>query len=155
MKFLSFIIQKLFCVVCFQGTKDIEAISLDASNVHPNVNLSSFRSMYNLRYLKIFYSKPESENNRKKALESLSLPYGLKFLHWEHYPLQSLPQDFDPSNLVEIDMPHSQLQTLWGGTKVSKLKSKVRPFSAIPLAIYLQLCSPLFSEPQDAQEDKP
>lgn len=111
--------------MCFQGTKDVEAISLDASNVHPNVSLSSFRSMYNLRYLKIFYSKPESENNRKKALEPLSLPYGLRFLHWEHYPLQSLPQDFDPSNLVEIDMPHSQLQTLWGGTKVSKLNMKV------------------------------
>uniref|UniRef100_A0A1J3EHK6 Putative WRKY transcription factor 16 n=1 Tax=Noccaea caerulescens TaxID=107243 RepID=A0A1J3EHK6_NOCCA len=110
---------------CLLGTKDIEAISLDASNVHPNVNLSSFRSMYNLRYLKIFYSKPESENNRKKALESLSLPYGLRFLHWEHYPLQSLPQDFDPSNLVEIDMPHSQLQTLWGGTKNLKMLKRI------------------------------
>jgi hypothetical protein len=81
--------------------------------------------MYNLRYLKIFYSKLESENNRKNALESLSLPYGLKFLHWEHYHFQSLPQDFDPSNLVEIVMPHSQLQTLWGGTRNLKMLKRI------------------------------
>lgn len=109
----------------FQGTTDIEAISLDASNLNPDVQLSLFRSMYNLRYLNIYYSNPGKHG---KALESLSLPYGLGFLHWETYPLKSLPQDFDPSNLVELNMPYSQLQTLWGGTKVSKLQIGLKYF---------------------------
>lgn len=103
--------------MCFQGTEDIEAISLDASNLNPDVKLSSLAYMYNLRFLKIYYSDP---GNNRKTLESL--PYGLRLLHWEYYPLQSLPQDFNTSNLVELNMPYSQLQRLWGGTKVSKLE---------------------------------
>ncbi|XP_056849333.1 disease resistance protein RRS1-like [Raphanus sativus] len=107
---------------CVLGTTDIEAISLDASNLNPDVQLSLFRSMYNLRYLNIYYSNPGKHG---KALESLSLPYGLGFLHWETYPLKSLPQDFDPSNLVELNMPYSQLQTLWGGTKNLKMLKRI------------------------------
>ncbi|CAN6971875.1 unnamed protein product, partial [Brassica rapa subsp. trilocularis] len=109
-------------VMLFQGTTDIEAISLDASNLNPDVELSLFRSMYNLRYLSIYYSNPGKHG---KALESFSLPYGLRFFHWETYPLKSLPQDFDPSNLVELNMPYSQLQTLWGGTKNLKMLKRI------------------------------
>ncbi|CAH2046327.1 unnamed protein product, partial [Thlaspi arvense] len=92
---------------CVLGTEDIEAISLDASNLNPYINDSN-------------------PGNHRKALESLSLPYGLRFLFWDHYPLQSLPQDFDPSNLVELNMPYSQLQTLWGGgTKNLKMLRRI------------------------------
>ncbi|ESQ39654.1 hypothetical protein EUTSA_v10001152mg, partial [Eutrema salsugineum] len=107
---------------CLLGTTDIEAISLDASIFNQGIKISSFGSMYNLRYLKIYYSNPGKHH---KALESLSLPYGLRYLCWEHYPLTSLPQDFDPSNLVELDMPYSQLQTLWGGTKNLKMLKRI------------------------------
>ncbi|KAF2534084.1 hypothetical protein F2Q70_00031364 [Brassica cretica] len=66
-------------------------------------------------------SEPSQELYLPKGLESL--PYELKLLHWEYYPLQSLPQDFDPSHLVEINLPYSQLQYLWTGTKsLAKLK---------------------------------
>ncbi|KAF2533577.1 hypothetical protein F2Q70_00031356 [Brassica cretica] len=73
--------------------------------------------------LKIYSSssEPSQELYLPKGLESL--PYELKLLHWEYYPLQSLPQDFDPSHLVEINLPYSQLQYLWAGTKsLAKLK---------------------------------
>lgn len=126
-------------VMLFQGTTDIEAISLDASNLNPDVELSLFRSMYNLRYLSIYYSNPGKHG---KALESFSLPYGLRFFHWETYPLKSLPQDFDPSNLVELNMPYSQLQTLWGGTKVRKLQIKLNYI--FPLFVYFNMCFSLF-----------
>ncbi|VVB08036.1 unnamed protein product [Arabis nemorensis] len=102
------------------GTKDIEAISLDASDLDSHLKLSSIVSMYNLRFLKIYYSNLE---NRHKALKSL--PSRLRILQWEHYPLQSLPQDFDPSNLVELSMPYSQLQRLWGGTKNLKMLKRI------------------------------
>ncbi|KAL0793460.1 hypothetical protein Bca101_064837 [Brassica carinata] len=107
---------------CVLGTEDIEAISMDASNLNPGVEFSLFRSMYNLRYLNIYYSDPRKHC---KAFESLSLPYGLRILHWETYPLRSLPLDFDPSNLVELNMPYSQLQTLWGGTKNLKMLKRI------------------------------
>ncbi|EFH41530.1 hypothetical protein ARALYDRAFT_917000 [Arabidopsis lyrata subsp. lyrata] len=105
---------------CVLGTKDIEAMSLDASNLNPDVKLSSLAYMYNLRFLKIYYSDPK---NSRKALESL--PCGLRLLHWEYYPLQSLPQDFNTSNLVELNMPYSQLQRLWGGTKNLKMLKRI------------------------------
>ncbi|XP_010481630.1 PREDICTED: probable WRKY transcription factor 16 [Camelina sativa] len=105
---------------CVLGTEDIEAISLDASNLNSDVKLSSLAYMYNLRFLKIYYSDPE---NNRKALESL--PDGLRLLHWEYYPLQTLPQDFNTSNLVELNMPYSQLQRLWGGTKNLKMLKRI------------------------------
>ncbi|CAN6910928.1 unnamed protein product [Brassica oleracea] len=33
------------------------------------------------------------------------------------YPLDSLPQEFDPCHLVELNLSYSHLQKLWGGTK--------------------------------------
>ncbi|KAJ4878169.1 Disease resistance protein (TIR-NBS-LRR class) family [Raphanus sativus] len=83
----------------------------------------AFENMYNLRLLKIYSSssEPGQQLHLPKGLESL--PCELKLLHWEHYPLQWLPLDFDPSHLVEINMPYSQLQNLWSGTKsLAKLK---------------------------------
>ncbi|CAH8333614.1 unnamed protein product [Eruca vesicaria subsp. sativa] len=104
-------------------TEFIEGIFLDTTNINVVVNPNAFENMYNLRLLKIYSSssEPSQELYLPKGLESL--PYELKLLHWEYYPLQSLPQDFDPSHLVEINMPYSQLQYLWTGTKsLAKLK---------------------------------
>lgn len=101
-------------------TEFIEGIFLDTTNINVFVNPNAFENMYNLRLLKI-YSSSSQELYLPKGLESL--PYELKLLHWEYYPLQSLPQDFDPRHLVEINMPYSQLQYLWTGTKsLAKLR---------------------------------
>lgn len=107
--------------MCFQGVEDIEAIFLDITNLDFFVKPNAFKSMHNLRFLKIYGSNPEKHQGLRihKALESI--PNELRLLHWEDYPLQSLPHDFDPRHLVELNMPYSKLQTLWGGTKVSKL----------------------------------
>lgn len=97
----------------------------DTTNLNVIINRMAFNNMYNLRLLKIYSSNSETaqEVNLPDGLESL--PYELRLLHWEKYPLQSLPEDFDPSHLVELNMPYSQLQSLWGGTKV-RLNSKNR-----------------------------
>ncbi|KAL9281981.1 putative TIR domain, AAA+ ATPase domain, P-loop containing nucleoside triphosphate hydrolase [Arabidopsis thaliana] len=41
----------------------------------------------------------------------------VRLLHWENYPRKSLPQRFHPEHLVEIHMPRSKLEKLWGGTQ--------------------------------------
>ncbi|CAA7018585.1 unnamed protein product [Microthlaspi erraticum] len=54
----------------------------------------------------------------------------LSLLHWEHYPLDSLPQSFDPKNLVEINLPNSCVKQLWKGEKsLEKLKKLRLSFS--------------------------
>nr|WID60887.1 CHS3 protein [Arabidopsis thaliana] len=97
----------------------IESIFLDTSNVKFDVKHDAFKNMFNLKFLKIYNScsKYISGLNFPKGLDSL--PYELRLLHWENYPLQSLPQDFDFGHLVKLSMPYSQLHKL--GTRVKDL----------------------------------
>ncbi|KAF2320006.1 hypothetical protein GH714_021955 [Hevea brasiliensis] len=39
----------------------------------------------------------------------------LRCLYWDYYPLESLPLNFWPQNLVELHMPSSNLIQLWNG----------------------------------------
>ncbi|KAG2298220.1 hypothetical protein Bca52824_034692 [Brassica carinata] len=99
------------------GIEDIEAIFLDISNLKFYVNPNAFKSMHNLRFLRIYSSNHGKHQGLGiyKALESL--PNELRLLHWENYPLNYLPYDFDSSHLVELNMPYSKLQKLWEGIK--------------------------------------
>ncbi|CAH2076518.1 unnamed protein product [Thlaspi arvense] len=108
------------------GTEDIEGIFLDTSNLLFDVKPTAFENMLNLRFLKIYCSSHVNhcELCLPRGLESL--PYELRLLHWENYPLHSLPQDFEPSHLVELNMSYSQLQMLWGGTKNLDMLKMVR-----------------------------
>ncbi|KAM1345947.1 hypothetical protein ACFX2H_035065 [Malus domestica] len=45
---------------------------------------------------------------------SLDLPDSLRYLEWRGYPLESLPSNFCPENLVELYMPYSRVtKELW------------------------------------------
>ncbi|CAA7054874.1 unnamed protein product [Microthlaspi erraticum] len=105
------------------GTEAIEGIFLDASGLTFELNPNVFEKMYRLRFLKLHC--PTSENHCKVCLPQglHSLPDELRLLHWERYPLGSLPRNFNPKNLVELNMPYSNLTKLWKGTKnLEKLK---------------------------------
>jgi ABC-type dipeptide/oligopeptide/nickel transport system ATPase component len=101
------------------GTEAIEGIFLDASDLTCELSPTVFGKMYNLRLLKFYCS---TSGNQCK----LTLPHGLdtlpdelSLLHWENYPLVYLPQKFNPVNLVELNMPYSNMEKLWEGKKVS------------------------------------
>ncbi|CAN7070852.1 unnamed protein product [Brassica oleracea var. botrytis] len=105
------------------GTEAVEGIFLDASGLTFDLSSTAFARMYRLRLLKIHC--PTSVNHCKVCLpEGLhSLPDELRLLHWEKYPLGSLPRNFNPKNLVELNMPYSNLTKVWKGTKnLEKLK---------------------------------
>ncbi|XP_013597423.1 PREDICTED: probable WRKY transcription factor 19 isoform X2 [Brassica oleracea var. oleracea] len=106
------------------GTEAIEGIFLDASDLTCELSPTVFSNMYRLRLLK-FYCSNTSGNQCKQSLpQGLdTLPDELRLLHWEHYPLGYLPQKFSPENLVEINMPYSNIEKLWEGKKnLEKLK---------------------------------
>nr|XP_028958169.1 disease resistance protein TAO1-like isoform X2 [Malus domestica] len=49
-----------------------------------------------------------------KFTASLDLPDSLRYLYWDQYPLESLPSNFCPENLVELHMPYSRVtKELW------------------------------------------
>ncbi|KAJ0251093.1 U-box domain-containing protein 5 [Hirschfeldia incana] len=122
------------------GTVDIEGIFLDASILSFDVKSGAFGNMLSLRFLKIYCSSHKKYSRVCLPKGLVSLPYELRLLHWEKYPLKSLPQNFDPCYLVELNLPYSQLRKLWGGTKNLKMLKVVRLCHSQQLTDVTDLC---------------
>ncbi|PON91046.1 TIR-NBS-LRR-like protein [Trema orientale] len=99
------------------GTINVEGLFLNTREIR-EVHLSPtvFLNMCKLRLLKI---DGESDIKRKVYLPQglESLPDDLRLLYWNNYPVKSLPSAFSPHNLVELDMPNSQVEQLWNGVQ--------------------------------------
>jgi len=111
----------LILIFIYQGTSAVESICLDMAEI-TCINLSSkaFTKMPKLRLLAF-----EGHNRDVKGHNSVNLPGGLDFLpnnlrifEWSAYPLNSLPSNFSPWNLVELCLPYSNLEKLWNGAQV-------------------------------------
>lgn len=105
----------LFC----QGTEALEGIFMDMSNLTCELSPTIFERTYRLRLLKLYCSLSGNHCNLFLPRGLDSLPDELRLLHWERYPLRSLPRNFNPKKLVELNMPYSKMEKLWKGTKVS------------------------------------
>ncbi|CAN8238010.1 unnamed protein product [Cochlearia groenlandica] len=104
------------------GTGKIRGIFLDTTKLGAmRVGAKAFKGMCNLKYLKIYDSRcsrgceAEFKLHLRKGLDFL--PNDLTYLHWHGYPLQSIPLDFDPVNLVDLKLPHSELEEIWDDDK--------------------------------------
>ncbi|XP_024044202.1 disease resistance-like protein DSC1 [Citrus clementina] len=116
-----------------KGTDAIEGISLDLSKIKGiNLDSGAFTNMSNLRLLKFYVPKLlgmsiEEQLSDSKVLlpDGLDyLPKNLRYLHWDKYPLRTLPSNFKPENLVELNLHFSKVEQLWEGKKEAfKLKS--------------------------------
>ncbi|VVB12455.1 unnamed protein product [Arabis nemorensis] len=97
------------------GTEAIEGIFFDTSRLTLELSSTVFEKVYRLRLLKFHCQSFTSRVCLPQGLHSL--PDELRLLHWERYPLGSLPRNFNPKNLVELNMPYSNMTKLWKGTK--------------------------------------
>ncbi|KAL0846514.1 hypothetical protein Bca101_019760 [Brassica carinata] len=108
------------------GTSAVEGIFLNMSQLKFDANPNVFEKMCNLRLLKLYFSEM-IENHGVFLPQGLEyLPNKLRLLHWEHYPITSLPQRFDPKNLVELNLPNSCVKKLWKGKKSLENLKKMR-----------------------------
>ncbi|XP_010414675.1 PREDICTED: probable WRKY transcription factor 19 [Camelina sativa] len=106
-------------LTCNSGTDSIEGIFMDASDLTCELSPTVFGKMYRLRLLKLYGN--QCKLRLSQGLETL--PDELRLLHWENYPLKCLSQKFNPENLVEVNMPYSNMKKLWEGKKsLEKLK---------------------------------
>ncbi|KAF3591671.1 hypothetical protein DY000_02024540, partial [Brassica cretica] len=134
------------------GTDDVRGIFLDMSEATKNIPLErmTFINMCNLRYLKIYDSSCPRQCKSDCKLcfpDGLSFPLEeIRYLHWVKFPLEELPPDFKPGNLVDLRLPYSKIERVWEGVKdTPRLKwvdlrhsSKLRNLSALSKAENLQ-----------------
>ncbi|RZB97691.1 putative WRKY transcription factor 19 [Glycine soja] len=98
------------------GTDAIEGIMLDMSQIRElHLSADIFKKMAKLRLLK-FYSPFNGRSCKMHLPTGLeSLPHKLRYLHWNEYPLMSLPSTFSGEMLVQLRMPRSHVKKLWDG----------------------------------------
>ncbi|GAY44838.1 hypothetical protein CUMW_084950 [Citrus unshiu] len=85
--------------------------------------------MSNLRLLKFYVPKfdeieklPSMSTEEQLSYSKVQLPNGLnylpkklRYLHWDTYPLRTLPSNFKPKNLVGLNLRFSKVEQLWEG----------------------------------------
>ncbi|KAL4331120.1 hypothetical protein AHAS_Ahas13G0468300 [Arachis hypogaea] len=99
-----------------KGTEAIQCIVLDMCKIREvNIHSKTFKMMHKLRMLQFYTSKSAKDSNVHIPKFLKSLPDELRFLRWDGFPQISLPQDFCPENLVELNMRDSHLERLWDG----------------------------------------
>ncbi|XP_018451198.2 disease resistance protein RPS4 [Raphanus sativus] len=104
------------------GADSVRGIFLDTSKLKAHaLHRCSFSRMPNLRYLKIYNSccHRECEADRKlNCPDGLELPLDkLRYYYWLKFPLRKLPEDFNPKNLTDLNLPYSEIEELWEGLK--------------------------------------
>ena len=101
----------------------------------------AFSKMKSLRFFKVYWScgftnHAGGECTKLLVPKGFEFPsYDLRYLHWEGYPLESLPLNFDGENLVELNLKKSSIKYLWQSEKVVLIFSYI--VSSFLLLIFL------------------
>ncbi|XP_059590819.1 disease resistance protein RPV1 isoform X2 [Vitis vinifera] len=116
------------------ATEKIEGIFLNLSHLEEMLYFTTqaLAGMNRLRLLKVYNSKNISRNFKDTSnMENCKVNFSkdfkfcyhdLRCLYFYGYSLKSLPNDFNPKNLVELSMPYSRIKQLWKGIKVPVVK---------------------------------
>lgn len=106
-------------------TDSVKAIYFDLDEIRINeggIELCpvAFEKMTNLRFITI--RREELCFKREKLILKQDLKFlseELRYLHWDCYPLKSLPSNFNPKNLVKLSLEFSdKIELLWNEDKV-------------------------------------
>ncbi|KAG2663151.1 hypothetical protein I3760_16G014400 [Carya illinoinensis] len=89
-------------------------LSTSSPHQKEDLNPKAFSNMKKLRLIKA------CDVNLPRGLNSLS--NWLQLIEWDEYPLGSIPESFQPSNLVELIMHRSSIMQLPSNLNLNKLK---------------------------------
>ncbi|CAN0881452.1 Disease resistance protein RPS6 [Linum grandiflorum] len=75
--------------------------------------------MNRLRFLALYNLSVEHKDSKISLLEDRldSLPNELRWLQWNGFPLESLPEKFLPEKIFVISLRHSQIKWCWKGVQ--------------------------------------
>lgn len=110
---------KILCQLhhCFllksnQGLQKVEGLIIDQTmSTKRHFSAKILERMPNLRLLEIIGANDIEGNFRNSFQE-------LRCIRWRYCPWTHLPSSFHPPKLVCLDMPYSELKTLWKGITV-------------------------------------
>ncbi|CAF2025464.1 unnamed protein product [Brassica napus] len=99
-------------------TDCVRGIFLNMSNVETiKLSPAAFKRMSSLKFLKFHNSHCSRwcDNDHKfQFCEGLEhFPDALVYLHWQGYPYDHLPSDFNPEELVYLNLRYSYIKELW------------------------------------------
>ncbi|KDO40698.1 hypothetical protein CISIN_1g0007802mg [Citrus sinensis] len=152
----------LFLFFFYKGTDAIEGIFLDLSKIKGiNLDPRAFTNMSNLRLFKFYVPKfyeieklPSMSTEEQLSYSKVQLPNGLdylpkklRYLHWDTYPLRTLPSNFKPKNLVELNLRCSKVEQPWEGEKAC-VPSSIQNFKYLS-ALSFKGCQSLRSFPSN------
>nr|VDD29716.1 unnamed protein product [Brassica oleracea] len=116
------------------GKDSVLGLSVDMCDLNEEFYISenAFENMRNLIYIRIYRSNDPNTNKMKLQEEGLSYLPQLRLLQWEAYPHMFLPSRFRTECLVELNMSHSKLKTLWGDNAQPLRNLKIMNLSNSP-----------------------
>ncbi|KAL2327746.1 hypothetical protein Fmac_021173 [Flemingia macrophylla] len=91
------------------GTDNVKTIVLDKKEDISKCRVDGLSEMKDLRLLILYHQ------NFSESLKSIS--HKLRYLLWDGYPFDSLPLNFMGVNIVELNMPNSNIKCVWEGVK--------------------------------------
>ncbi|XP_006285098.2 disease resistance-like protein DSC1 isoform X1 [Capsella rubella] len=113
------------------GTECVRGIFLNMSTVE-KIKLcpDAFMRMSNLKFLKFHKSHCsqwcDNDNKFQFSEELDHFPDELVYLHWQGYPYEYLPSEFNPEELVDLNLRYSFIKQLWENEKVPYNTEKLR-----------------------------
>ncbi|XP_019057329.1 PREDICTED: LOW QUALITY PROTEIN: disease resistance protein LAZ5-like [Tarenaya hassleriana] len=110
------------------GIKNIRGIFQDLAKLRAmEISPDVFTKMRELKFLKFYNShcskgcENECKLRFKQGLDCL--PDELVYLNWQGFPLEYLPSNFNPGNLIDLKLCYSRIKQLWEDEKsTEKLK---------------------------------
>uniref|UniRef100_A0A1J3JZI7 Putative disease resistance protein n=1 Tax=Noccaea caerulescens TaxID=107243 RepID=A0A1J3JZI7_NOCCA len=100
------------------GTATVEGVTLNMSEMLGMVFIEggNLNAINNLKFFKAIKHLNDMESKLQFLAGIDKLPKTLRLLHWDAYPMETLPSEYYPSCLVELNLRYSNLRRLWDGT---------------------------------------
>jgi hypothetical protein len=100
-------------LLIFQEAIKAKAIILNQKEDVSNFNQPRDEDLLKLENLKLLILDHSNFSGSPKFLSD-----SLCYLMWKGYPFTDFPSKFQPYNLVELNMPDSNIEQLWIGIQV-------------------------------------
>ncbi|CAN7053023.1 unnamed protein product [Brassica rapa subsp. trilocularis] len=102
------------------GTNETEGVILHMCEMHDTLTMSNtlFKVMRSIKFLKFFHHLSDIKPTLQLKSDGFYVPPDLRLLHWDAYPLKTLPSKFRLHHLVEVSLRYSKLESLWDDTLI-------------------------------------